>query len=102
MARMGAKNGQRMAELERRRLRVVSREQLLAAGFTDRAIKHGVASARLYPMWPGVYSIGTPHLSRREIVMAAVIACGEDAASSHGTAAALIGVWSRWPREIHV
>jgi very-short-patch-repair endonuclease len=99
---MGAKNGQRMAELERRRLRVVSREQLLAAGFTDRAIKHGVASGRLYPMWPGVYSVGTSHLSRADIVMGAVIACGEDAAASHGTAAAFVRMWSRGPRKIHV
>jgi very-short-patch-repair endonuclease len=99
---MGAKNGQRTSELERRRLRVVSREQLLALGWTDRAIKHAVASGRLYPMWPGIYSVGTAQLSPLEIWGGAVLACGPGAAASHGTSAAILGIWARPPRKIHV
>src|SRR4051794_41417651 len=99
---METKNGQRILELERTRRRVASREQLLALGWTDRAIKHAVASRRLHPIWPGIYAIGTPHLSPLETWGAAVLACGPGAAASHGTAAAIFRIWSRPPRRIHV
>src|SRR4051812_36984206 len=99
---MGAKNGQRMQELIDERRRIVSREQLLARGWTDRAIKHAVASGRLYPQWPGIYAVGTPQLSQLEAWMAAVLACGPGAAASHGTGATIFGMRVRAPRLVHV
>jgi predicted transcriptional regulator of viral defense system len=98
---MGAKKGQAAWDLAGAQQNVVSREQLLALGYTARAIKHKVARGRLHPMWPGVYSVGTPHPTRLAIWMGAVLACGEGAAASHETAAAIWGL-RRAPRMIHV
>jgi very-short-patch-repair endonuclease len=99
---MGAKKGQAAWDLAGAQQNVVSREQLLALGFTARAIKHRVERGRLHPMWPGVYSVGTPHPTRLAIWMGAVLACGEGAAASHGTAAALWGLRSQAPWLIHI
>lgn len=99
---MGAKNGQAW-ELARAQQDVVSRVQLLGLGYTDRAIKHRIARGRLHPMaWPGIYSVGTPHPSWLGIWMGAVLACGEGAAASHGTAAAILGISECAPRKVHV
>jgi very-short-patch-repair endonuclease len=99
---MGAKKGQPVWELAQTQHGIVSRPQLLALELTDRAIKHQVHSGRLYPMWPGIYSVGGLRPSRLGIWMGAVVACGEGAALSDGTAAALLGIWNRAPRRIHV
>jgi very-short-patch-repair endonuclease len=97
---MGAKNGQRAWDLAGGQWDVISRAQLLALGYSDRAIKHRVSVGRLFPMWPGIYAVGSPHTSWRRVVMGAVLACGEGAATSHGTAGHIFGV--RQSREIHV
>jgi very-short-patch-repair endonuclease len=68
---------------------VVARGQLLALGFSSKAIKHRIASGRLHPVWRGVYAVGRPQLSRRGRWMAAVLSCGPEAALSHRSAGAL-------------
>lgn len=78
--------------LARRQHSVVAREQLLALGFSAKAIKHRVAIGRLHPKWRGVYAVGRPELSRRGEWMAAVLSCGPGAALSHRSAAALWGL----------
>jgi hypothetical protein len=98
---MGAQNGQEAWDLAGAQQNVISREQLLALGYTARAIKHRVERGRLHPMWPGIYSVGTPHPTRLAIWMGAVLACGEGAAASHGTGAAIWGLRPA-PRLIHV
>jgi hypothetical protein len=70
---------------------VVTRRQLLDLGFTAKAIKHRIRTGRLHPIVRGVYAVGRPQLSREGQWMAAVLACGPDAALSHGSAAALWG-----------
>jgi len=69
----------------------VAREQLMALGFTKRAIEHRTRTGRLHPIARGVYSVGRRHLSREGRWMAAVLACGPGAALSHRSAAALWG-----------
>jgi len=76
-------------ELARRQHGVVARRQLLDLGFTPKAIKHRVRTGRLHPIVRGVYAVGRPQLSREGRWMAAVLACGPDAALSHRSAAAL-------------
>src|SRR3954447_17366711 len=68
---------------------VVTRAQLLALGFSDAAIRHRLADGRLHRKWRGVYAVGRPELAERGLWMAAVLACGPDAALSHSSAAAL-------------
>jgi len=92
---MGAKiletRSERAWELARRQHGVVTRAQLLALGFTPKAIRHRAARGRLYRARPGIYMVGRPELSREGRWMAAVLACGETALLSHRSAAALWG-----------
>jgi very-short-patch-repair endonuclease len=99
---MGHQKGQRAWNLAGSQQDVITRPQLLALRYSPDAIKHKVEVGRLFPMWPGIYSVGTPHPSRLAVWMGAVLACGDGAAASHGTAAAIFGIWNHAPREIHV
>ena len=88
--------------LVRKQHGVVARWQLLALNYTAEAIQHRIEAGRLYCLYPGVYAVG-----RREVTVhgrwtAAVLACGDGAALSHETAAALWQMRRRGPREIHV
>src|SRR5262249_11412677 len=79
---------------------VLSRGQLLALGFSAEAIKHRIATGRLHPMMRGIYSVGRREMGREGWWMGAVLACGDDAALSHRSAAALYGIGSErlWER----
>jgi very-short-patch-repair endonuclease len=46
--------------------------------------------------------VGYPCRDRNCRLLAAVLACGEGTVVSHGTAAALLGLWELWPAEIEV
>lgn len=81
-----------MWEVVRRQHGVVTRSQLLAFGFSRHAIEHRIAHGRLHPLWPGIYAVGRPTVSRRGRWMAAVLAGGPDALLSHRSAAALWGI----------
>jgi very-short-patch-repair endonuclease len=81
---------------------IVAREQLLARGFSRSAIEHRLRNGRLHRLWPGVYAVGSPHVSRLGRWMAAVLACGEGAVLSHESAAALWGMQAPREGEIHV
>jgi very-short-patch-repair endonuclease len=79
-------------ELAGRQHGIVTRRQLLALGFSSRAVEHRRATGRLHLVGRGVYAVGWPTLDRRRRWIAAVLACGEDAALSHRSAAALLGI----------
>jgi very-short-patch-repair endonuclease len=78
--------------LARRQHGVVTRRDLLALGFSSSAIRHRTESGRLRRLWHGVYAVGWTPLTPEGRWMAAVLACGEGAALSHGSAAALWGI----------
>jgi very-short-patch-repair endonuclease len=65
---------------------------LLEIGFSAAAIEHRIETGRLHPVMRGVYTVGWPLASRRQRWMAAVLACGEAAALSHASAAALLRI----------
>jgi len=67
---------------------VVTRAQLLAAGVTLATLNRRIACKLLVPLHRGVYAVGLP-VSEQGRAMAALLACGVDAAVSHQTAAAL-------------
>jgi very-short-patch-repair endonuclease len=81
---------------------VVSRNQLRGVGLTEAAIKQGVAAGRLYPLFRSTFAVGHPCRGHHCHLLAAVLACGEGTVVSHGTAAALLGLWEFWPADIEV
>jgi very-short-patch-repair endonuclease len=86
------KRSRRAWELAGRQHGVVARRQLLALGFNAREIEHRVARRRLHLVMRGVYAVGWPRLTPKRRWMAAVLACGDGAALSHRSAAALWGI----------
>lgn len=68
---------------------VVARWQLYELGMTRHAIDHRIAKGRLHPVWRGVYALGRPQLTQEGRWMAAVLACGREAALTHRSAGAL-------------
>jgi very-short-patch-repair endonuclease len=75
---------------------VVTRRELIALGFTHSAIVHRLETGRLHRVRDGIYAVGRRELTREGEWMAAVLACGDDAFLSHGSAAALWGIGREW------
>ncbi len=81
---------------------VISYAQLRGLGYSKGAIRHRVRIGRLIPLWPGVYAVGRPDVTRRGLWKAATLACGEGYALDGESGAALWGVRSNEGREIEV
>lgn len=73
---------------------VVARTQLLRAGVTPDVVAYRLSVGRLRRLHRGVYLVG-PLVAPNTREMAAVLACGDSAAVSHGSAAAVWQVLSR-------
>ncbi len=86
------RRSKRAWELAGRQHGIVARRQLLGLGFNSREIEHRIDRGRLHVVARGVYAVGWPQLTQRRRWMAAVLACGEGAALSHRSAAALWGI----------
>ncbi len=78
-----------LARLATRQHGVVARRQLLAIGFSERAIKLRVDAGRLAAIHREVYAVGHSRVSRNGYWLGAVLAYGDLALLSHRTAAAL-------------
>ena len=81
-----------IAGLAARQHGVAARRQLKALGLGDRGIETRVAAGRLHRVHQGVYAVGHTALPRNGRLMAAVLACGEEAVLSHRSAAELWGI----------
>lgn len=79
---------------------MITREQLLELGWSVDAVRHRVEAGRLHVIWPGVYSVGRPSVSRYGRWMAATLRTG--GVLSHGTAAMLWNITPYLPSHIHV
>jgi very-short-patch-repair endonuclease len=77
-----------IAALAKRQHGLVSWAQLLALGLSAQAVHRRVCAGRLHVIYRGVYAVGHPVLTLEGRWMAAVLACGEGAVLSHGSAAA--------------
>jgi very-short-patch-repair endonuclease len=91
-----------IAELARRQHGVLARAQLRALGVRDDAIDWQVRRRRLHRVHRAVYAVGHLNLTRNGRFMAAVLACGEEAALSHFSAAVLWGMLNDGGGRIHV
>jgi hypothetical protein len=90
-----------LADLATKQHGVISRQQLNGLGVQRGAISHRIKQGRLHPIHTGVYLLGHRRLSQRGLWLAAVLACGEGALLSHGSAAALWGlVRSKGPVDV--
>jgi very-short-patch-repair endonuclease len=78
---------QRIAELAARQRGLVIRKQLVEIGLTPEAIDHWLRSARLHPLYRGVYLLGHAGVTEGARELGAVLACGRGAAISHRSAA---------------
>jgi very-short-patch-repair endonuclease len=81
---------------------VVTIAQLLAAELDREAVAYRRRVGRLHLLHRGVYAVGHRPPSPLATAIAAVLACGPDAALSHGSAAALWKIVPRWPTPTHV
>jgi very-short-patch-repair endonuclease len=79
---------------------VITRAQLLGLGWGAEAIRHRLRTGRLHAIWPGVYSVGRPDVSRFGRWMAATLRCA--GALSHETAAMLWAIVPYLSGDIHV
>src|SRR6266511_870489 len=82
-------SSRRVFELAATQHGVVTRAQMRELGLASWVIHHRIAVKRLHPVFRGVYAVGRPELTQYGGWMAAVLACGPDAALSHASAAAL-------------
>src|SRR5690606_12867753 len=67
---------------------LITRPELLAAGFSPSAIDRMVAAGRLVVVFRGVYALGHKHLRPEAFWLAAVLAGGEGTALGYRTGAA--------------
>ena len=81
---------------------MITRRQLLALGWSAEAIRHRLLKGRLHVVWPGVYVVGRPDVSRYGRWMAATLLCGDGAALSHRSAAMLWALLPYSPIDVHL
>jgi very-short-patch-repair endonuclease len=93
---------QKIAALAEQQHGVVSRRQLREMEMADAAIDYAIAAGRLFPLFRATFGVGHAHVGSRGRMLAAVLACGDGAVVSDGSAAFLLGLWESEPRAIQV
>lgn len=91
-----------LATLAGRQHGVISHRQLIGLGFSAAAIGRRLGAGGLHPLHRGVYAVGHTAMTARGRWMAAVLACGPDAALSHTDSAALFHLRPIGGTSIHV
>jgi very-short-patch-repair endonuclease len=91
-----------VAAIAERQHGVVATRQLVAAGISRSVVAKWACRERLHRVHRGVYAVGHVALSNERRWMSAVLACGEGAALSHASAAALWGLLRPVAGPVHV
>lgn len=93
-----------ISALAERQRGYVKRRQLLKLGVGAKTIDYRIKIGRLIPVYAGVYAVG--HVPRQPLDKAfgALLASGDKAVLSHGSAATVYGIYRRWdlPFEVSV
>jgi hypothetical protein len=97
----GGRN-QRLSKLAGSQDGVVDLSQLSNVDLTQRAAEYRANQGDLHRMHRGVYAVSHRAIGQLGALRAAVLACGEGAVVSHGTAAAFWGLRDQWPVLIDV
>jgi very-short-patch-repair endonuclease len=92
----------RIDEIAARQHGVIALRQLEALGLGRRGVSKRAGGGRLHRIHQGVYAVGHRGLSLHGRFMAAVLACGEGAVLSHGSAAVLWKLLKPLDGPIHV
>jgi hypothetical protein len=85
-----------VAALANRQRGYVKRPQLLKLGLGAKAIDYRVRIGRLIPVYAGVYAVGHVPTLPHDRAYGALLACGEEAVLSHGSAATAYGIFRWW------
>jgi very-short-patch-repair endonuclease len=93
---------QRTADLAARQYRVVTRQQLIALGYTEEMINHDLETGRLQAWHQSVFAVGHRPLSRHALCMASVLFRGEGALISYQSAVWLWGLERTLEIPVHV
>jgi Transcriptional regulator, AbiEi antitoxin len=91
-----------IAGLAAKQFGYVTRAQLLGLGVGADAIDYRIAIGRLIPVYRGVHAVGHRPVMPVPRAFAAVLACGENAALSHGSAVSLWGFSKHWDTPFEV
>jgi very-short-patch-repair endonuclease len=97
-----AKAEAEIAEIAGRQHGVITVGQLAACGVGRASVTRRIRAGRLHRLHRGVYAVGHAAPSLHRDLMAAVLACGEGAALSHGSAAVLWGFLKPLGGPVHV
>lgn len=92
----------KIAAIAARQHGVISIAQLHAIGLDRGSVYRRVRAGRLHRIHRGVYAVGHAAPSLHRDFMAAVLACGDGAALSHGSAAVLWGFLKPLQSAVHV
>jgi len=91
-----------IADLAERQHGIASRRQLRSLGLSEAGITARATASNLYPLFRGTFAVGHRGIGRHGHLLAAVLATGEGAVLSHGSAAELLGLWDKQPVLIDV
>jgi hypothetical protein len=81
---------------------VISLDQLREESVSPKVAADRGRDSTYHRIHRGVYTVGHRAVARSTLLRAALLACGEGAVISHGTAAAFHGLWNKPPRLIDV
>jgi hypothetical protein len=95
--RANSEAGERLDVVATRQGGPVSVRQLEAVGVSLRTASRRAEQGSLHRIHRGVYAVGHLSLTRTAMLRAALLACGDGAVVSHGTAAAFWGLRDKWP-----
>jgi predicted transcriptional regulator of viral defense system len=81
---------------------VISLEQLRDEGVSPKVTADRGRGSIYHRIHRGVYTVGHRAVARNTLLRAALLACGDGAVVSHGTAAAFHGLWDKPPLLVDV